>query len=834
MLASVTSCQSTQKATEVQVDEAGQLLSLQSEIEISGVRPHWTTYAHGRAEGNYKTGHECGIGAIMPWGDKLYMVNYAARAPKGSEHKLYIIDKDNTMHVYPGSIGGTPAARMVHKESNQMLIGHYVISADGDIRTISIKEMPGRISGVARHLKDPENMVYYYDMEGMLYEVNIHTLDVKRLYKNPLPGRHGKGAYTSQGKLFLTNNGEHKGNRAESPKLWKVDKEGMEGPEKYGVLATFDGEKFDVVARRQFTDVTTKNGVYPVANEQSPLWAIGWDKRSVQLRVCQDGDWVTYLLPKAAYNNDASHGWFTEWPRIRAISEDELMMDMHGMFYHMPAAFSNTHAKGLKPIGSHLRYIPDFCAWRDQVLLGTDETSIQGNPLTGQPQSNLWLGSREELEQWGPSTGYGAIWLEDAVTKGATSAPYLFQGFDHRVGHFINNGSKSIAFKLQLDKEGNGQWTDYKTITLKAGEYTSCIFPHDLQAEWVRLVAQNDGNITATFHYAQDAYPSESFDQATKDELFAGLAPIDTKSPVLLAKVFDNNKNFNMSYFGAKLEGSQVDSVGTFTFDKYDFTFSEGIQDSLAYRALGTKVHYNDSEKFESTMGDASTMYDLWDVDEASVILHTKNGDVRLPRGATDFDSFKTSRVVRELESERELANIHGTFYELPLSHVGKEPLFDMMRPVASHSYMIDDFNTWNGLLVLTGISADAPASNHIWRKGDAAVWFGGIDDLWKLGKPVGVGGPWKKTAVQADKLSVPYLMTGYDHKELTLSADKSVTVELWLDVAHYTNKPVLYKSFKLKAGEAQTFVFPEGFNAHWAMLKVNKNCTATAQFTYK
>lgn len=77
---------------------------------ISGVYPHLTTYAHARINGKYGFGNECGIGAIVPWQGKLYMVNYAAHEPKGSEHKLYIVDKNKNMKIYEGSVGGTPAA----------------------------------------------------------------------------------------------------------------------------------------------------------------------------------------------------------------------------------------------------------------------------------------------------------------------------------------------------------------------------------------------------------------------------------------------------------------------------------------------------------------------------------------------------------------------------------------------------------------------------------------------------------------------------------------------------------------------------------------------------
>ena len=88
----------------------------------------------------------------------------------GSEHKLYSVDEDLKLTIHPESVGGTPAGRMIHRESNQLLIAHYLIDESGKVRVISPKVMPGRITAIARHLVDPANMVYYCDMEGMLYE----------------------------------------------------------------------------------------------------------------------------------------------------------------------------------------------------------------------------------------------------------------------------------------------------------------------------------------------------------------------------------------------------------------------------------------------------------------------------------------------------------------------------------------------------------------------------------------------------------------------------------------------------------------------------------------
>ena len=76
-------------------------------------------------------------------------------------------------------------------------------------------------------------------------------------------------------------------------------------------------------------------------------------------------------------------------------------MDMHGMFFDFPKTFSAANTGGLRPIARHLRYIPDFCDWNGRLVLATDETSIQGNPMAGQPQSNLWFGQYEDLEEVG-------------------------------------------------------------------------------------------------------------------------------------------------------------------------------------------------------------------------------------------------------------------------------------------------------------------------------------------------------------------------------------------------------------------------------------------------
>ena len=161
-------------------------------FSISGIYPH---LAYFNNEG------ECGTGAVVPWADRLWVITYGPHMPKGSSDKLYEITPDLRISTRPESIGGTPANRMIHTESEQLFIGPYVIGANGNVRVIPVADMMGRHTANARHLTEPEKMIYYGTMEEGFYEVDVDTLKVTTLYddnhnKNGhlanLPGRMGK------------------------------------------------------------------------------------------------------------------------------------------------------------------------------------------------------------------------------------------------------------------------------------------------------------------------------------------------------------------------------------------------------------------------------------------------------------------------------------------------------------------------------------------------------------------------------------------------------------------------------------------------------------------
>jgi hypothetical protein len=687
------------------------------------------------------------------------------------------------------------------------------------------KNLVGRMTATARHLTDPANKVYFYDMEGPVYEVDVHTLVATKLFTKPVPGWHGKGAYTGQGVLVVANNGAESAMKED--KNWELPlAKWSKGPEEAGALAEWNGkspgteEGWKIISRRQHVEVTGPGGIYGATNDADPIWSTGWDKRSVMLDVrdASDNAWHTYRLPKASHTYDPSHGWYTEWPRIREIvpAKDgrpaRLMMTMHGTMFDFPQTFRPGKTAGIRPIATHLRYVPDFCGWNGRVVISSDDTSIMQNSMAGVSQSNLWFGTPEQIADFGFAAGWGGPWVNDAIEPNKPSEPYLFAGYSQRVLHVAQKSAEDVTFTVEVDEKGDGQWKPSgTTIKVPANGYAYHVFPADAPGEWVRLTADKPTTATAYFHYLT---PSK-FPAGKPDAIFAGLAPIDAAAPKS-AGILRPGQDKLLHYVAR--DGDAAEKYYT-------------LEETLAFKPA------DDAGKV-AAIHKANDIKTDFAVDDASVVVTYRDAKYRLPKSsAAAFD--KTAGVlrgVREVESERFLANVHGTFYEAPRGTNG--PDWRAAKPIASHTLAINDFCTWRGLLVLSGVSAAAKPDGHVFRTADGgpgALWFGAVDDLWKLGKPTGRGGPWKDTAVVANAPSDPYLMTNYDHKTLTLTHDAATPVTFTIQVdPTNTGAWQTYAKIEAKPGTPTTHAFPEGFNAYWVRLIADKPCKATATFVYE
>ncbi len=770
-------------------------------VRISGVYPHLTVF---------NTSGECGIGAVVPWADKLWFLTYPPHCPEGSQDKLYTVDQDLKLEMRSESVGGTHANRMIHPESRQLIIGPYLIDQSGKVRSLDVSRMPLRITGSARHLTDPASKVYLVGMERELYEVDVNTLSVNKFYGlfgGPYPGAHGKGAATLGGRLVVANNGERGWSYAKDPNF--------DGPA--GCLAETDGKDWQqpwkTIERTPFTEVTGPGGLQGFAAGDDRLWAMGWDKRSVILKLLEHGQWHTFRLPKGSYTHDALHGWYTEWPRIREVTDGRWLAHMHGLFYAFPKSFSLADHGGLRAISTYTRMPVDYCAWRGQIVMARDDASIMQNELAGQSHSALWFGTWSDLENFGAPAGWGGPWLDDDLKAGDTSAPFLVAGFSEGTLHLKHSSGSTVTFAVEADPDGRGQWQSVASVSVPPGGYAFRVLDQELKAHWVRVKALQAARRASAFFRLGN--PARLADSAR----FAALADSDYRGAVVDGLVKPEAGDARKLLLASSTcEGAQVKEKHAWVLDgRLEFApLNNSAREAVLRNKYGVKHSFS--------------------VDAASVIVTEGEKRYRLPRTDAVYDEpFPTGwpRDLREVVTERNLLNVHGTIYEVPRADVGG---FQRLRPITTHHKRISDFASWRGLLVLTGARANAQPDGHCYKSADgkAAVWLGDVDDLWHMGAPVGVGGPWKEATVAADEPSDPYLMAGYRTKSLALSHTAAQAVTFTIEVDFAANGEWNeYQRIAVQPGQTVRHQFPPGYSAHWARLKTDRVATATAIFAY-
>ncbi len=806
--------------------------------------------------------NECGIGAVVPWAGRLWFITYAPHAPLGSDDGLYEVDESLNLVRRKESVGGTPAARLIHRETNTLALGPYLLDASGKVHAIPPADMEGRISAHARHLTEPARKIFTYDMEGLLYELDIPTRKATRLFARAVPGWHGKGAYSGQGVLVVANNGEHAAGSANKFKPFHYAVPNTRnGNEEAGVLAEWDGTNWKLIRRRQFTDVTGPGGIHGPPSDDAPLWAIGWDEKSVLLMVRSAADakagrepWHTFRLPIACASYTGDHGWHTEWPRIREVAPAadgqpaKYILTMHGGWYELPGTFSAENPTGLRPICSHLKITGDVTPWRvndrDMIVFGCDDTAKSGfktalqntrNDLNGRSNSNLWFTTWDGLRDLGRPGGTAHVWRNEAVKAGVPSDPLLLAGgpksYDSRVVHLSHSGDEPVTFTLEAGA-GNG-WHKIAKVRVAARGYAFKVLPADVSGDWIRVIIDGDApGVTAVFRYGTRGGLMRV--PELHGGIVAPLANATSDSPWNAAVVRSGDgEEVPLDFLVTEVTERGVSPSRAWRFGTTDGRLARPLDDEdAAAKFLRAKA-----------IPESPTV----EFDAASVILREGDHIFRLPKpldlavAAVYEKPFVTGwpRGLREVVTERALLNAAGTFYVLPRTTSGGAA---KMQPVCSHGKKITDFCSWHGLLVLGGVLDSWPCNPRVIRlpgtedsSRGLVLCLGDIDELWKFPKPTGRGGPWHESAVAAGEPGDPYLMAGYDRKRLDVSHDDvgpvNVTVEV--DPAG-EGKWFAYATLEVPPGEAVSHEFPAGFSAHWVRLVADKTCTATATFIYE
>ena len=761
-------------------------------VEIGGIYPSLAYY---NDEG------ECGTGAVCPWAGSLWLVTYGPHCPVGGSDKLYQVTPDMKLVARPESVGGTHADRMIHRESQQLLIGTYLVDRAGNVRTIPIHTMPGRLTGAARHLTDPKNKIYVTDMEEALYELDVNTLATRTLIRDghndghfrglfkglgveppagwreaeasELFGYHGKGTCSGFGRVFYANNGLYNETAMKNPSVSS------------GALAywTPGSRQWVEIRANQFTDVTTRDGVYgnehPGAN---PIWAMGWDAKSVILSVTTNGErWTDYRLPKGSHSYDGAHGWNTEWPRIREIGNpDTFLATMHGTFWSFPSAFRPGNAKGIRPRSNYLKVVGDFCEWNGKVVLGCDDSAknefLNKRSVKGlikgpaKSHSNLWFVDPAELDRLGPAVGNMVVWNREDIAAGEKSAPHLFAGYDYKWA-WASEGE----YLVEIDAEGTGDWKP--AVTIRAGGTDLSSLP----GEWIRLTAK------AAYRNATVAFCFRAADARDGNAAVWKTIGLCAGERALLHVNKIDPKALSLSV------GRQV---------KVEGEGGIAVVDCPAAAAAVAR--------------DAPIKGGVLRYEPSSILYVDDCGNRwRLPYGTAERRTFEGGRVCREVCTERDHFNAGGVYYELPAENAHG---FAGVRPVATHNWDICDYCSWRGLLAVA-----LPGELRLMA----------VDDMWKVGKARGFGGPWMDTAVKAGKASDAYLMNGFDRKTLELRTSVDATVTMEVDATGW-GVWVRADAFALKGGEARTEPLPRALGGYWVRFISDRDATATAQLTYE
>ncbi len=371
-------------------------MSLSALIALSLYSPNQTAQGKGvvpqmvmRAPGT-GSDSEAGIGALIPWADRLWAVGYVAHI-RGEGLGLYEVSKDMVWTRRPESVTGTYANRYIHWGSKQAIIGPHAIDEKGNVRTFATL-VKHRLAGTAAHLSDPIK-VYFLTMEGLLFEANVRTLETKQLFDLTKELQWTKGAYlhfkaihTGQGRVIVTNN------TFEEPEYL--------GKRDGGRLAEWTGKgAWTILERNPFIEVSGNQR--SAANDYfgAPIYALGWDNASAILRVLHQGKWTRYRLPVGSAS--WLHTWNTEWMRIRFAQTERHLMDAFGIFWDLPNLVYGNRVMPPRPIANHLRVTPDFVHFNGYFVMASDQT----DHTVGQPQSGLWWGNIDDLWSFGKPKG---------------------------------------------------------------------------------------------------------------------------------------------------------------------------------------------------------------------------------------------------------------------------------------------------------------------------------------------------------------------------------------------------------------------------------------------
>jgi hypothetical protein len=456
---------------------------------------------HGRAAVATATSRsEMGIGAMMPWADRLYFTTYLADYNVGSGGVLAYLDKNGGETVVD-THNSCHVGRLVHKETNQLCIGEYVIGMDGTVNKVAL--LAGkRVSAWARHMTSPATKAYACSMgasgvSALLWEVDLTTYIATQLADMSsglsLTTAHFKAMWTTYSSVDLTGSPY-----ANTRLLVASNVQAKPGDNaNSGVLATWDGTTFTARDRSSFIEVA---GNYDPGSG-AMTFAFGMDHKSPFMMLPSTSLGGTYRKFRFPAGTNTQDYYITqEWMRLRPVQTERFMLNAYGTWFQVSPWLRSSSAAGvqvygspdlqyplMEAVGRYIDTITDYCVFNGKLAIGTNNQSEQRGywPTAGQAQSCIKFVDMDDIPKRKP-VGKGYIWYKESVTSGTASDPMLMRGYDKKALHVFNGSASSITITVNL--------IDYSdvmpyntTLTVAAGALGVLQFPDGMQGEWITL-----------------------------------------------------------------------------------------------------------------------------------------------------------------------------------------------------------------------------------------------------------------------------------------------------------------------------------------------------------
>ena len=209
----------------------------------------------------------------------------------------------------------------------------------------------------------------------------------------------------------------------------------------------------------------------------------------------------------------------------------------------------------------------------------------------------------------------------------------------------------------------------------------------------------------------------------------------------------------------------------------------------------------------------------------SAILSATPDGDTwyryRLPRCWPHREIEHVWCRTRQVEGLGVLMDVLGQFMLLcpQRTNLWGAGLPFIVAPVSRHIGDVHDFCSFNSLLAVARYGACYVHARREYTYGTpwSGLDFYRLEDIWSFGKPMGFGGVWKDTSVDADQYSDPFLVYGFERKTIHLWTDTAGDFTIEVDPVGDGSWKV-YDTVSLGAGEYTAYIMTG--DAVWVRFK--------------